>query len=194
MPGAVHRSRPVAGCPEADGPSSKQLRNTGPHTISGAAAQNADHFSHNSSFSALFNEVVCSLGALAPRVATPPAPDGGGIVLHEGPTRRRHAGQRLRVVQNPHRCRHGGRASPTRPGRSAGWREKTRPTWGFQRPLREITRPASPETPKLGCFQRAGRTFSCSHPQSGRAGRTFSRTGRSDVAALKPTAPLRPLM
>ena len=27
----------------------------------------------------------------------------GGIALHEGPTRRRHAARRLRVVQNPHR-------------------------------------------------------------------------------------------
>ena len=44
---------------------------------------------------------------------------------------------------------------------------------------REKVHPASPKTPKLGCFQPAGRTF--------------SRTGRSDVATLKPTTPLQPL-
>ena len=52
----------------------------------------------------------------------------GGIALHGGSTRRRHAARRLRVVQNP----------PSQPDRSAprhlqdrrraGWREKTRPT------------------------------------------------------------------
>ena len=31
------------------------------------------------------------------------APSIGGIALHGGPTRRRHAARRLRVVQNPHR-------------------------------------------------------------------------------------------
>ena len=73
-------------------------------------------------------------------------------------------------------------------------REKVRPTGGFRRPIREKTRPASPKMPKFGCFQRTGRTFSRSRPQSGPAGRTFSRTGCGDVATLKPTTPLHPLM
>ena len=30
----------------------------------------------------------------------------GGIALHGGSTRRRHAARRLRVVQNPHRSQH----------------------------------------------------------------------------------------
>ena len=38
--------------------------------------------------------------------------------------------------------------------------------------------------------ERAGRTFSRSHPPSGRAGRTFSRMRRDNVATLKPTTPL----
>ena len=46
----------------------------------------------------------------------------------------------------------------------------------------------------LGHFSYAGRTFSRSHPRSDRAGRTFSRTGRCDVATLKPTTPLQPLL
>ena len=60
-----------------------------------------------------------------PSPAPPPpgrAPGGfvmpvrGGIALHEGPTRRRHAVRRLRVVQTPHHCGHEGRTPPTRPG------------------------------------------------------------------------------
>ena len=181
MPGAVHRSRPVAGCPEADGPSSKQLRNTGPRTISGAAAQNADHFSHNSSFSALFNEVVCSLGALAPRVATPPAPDGGGIALHEGPTRRRHAGQRLRVVQNPHRCRHGGRASPTRPGRSAGWREKSSPNMGIPTTLARNNSPSKPRNAEIRVFSARRANFFAHRAQRRGGFETNSTSATADV-------------
>ena len=73
-------------------------------------------------------------------------------------------------------------------------RDKTRPTRGFQRPIREKIPPASPKTPKLGCFQRAGRTFSRLRPLSGHAGRTISRTGHSDMTTLKPMTPLQPLM
>ena len=40
----------------------------------------------------------------------------GGIALHGGSTRRRHAARRLRVVQNPHHSRLKCAASPTRPG------------------------------------------------------------------------------
>ena len=78
-------------------------------------------------------------------------------------------------------------------GRTAGWRDKTRPTSPLPRPIREKTRPASPKTPNVGCCERAGRTFSRSHPPSGPAGRTISRTGRSGVAAQQPTTPLQPL-
>ena len=64
-------------------------------------------------------------------------------------------------------------------GRTAGWRDKTRPTSSLPRPIREKTRPASTKTPNVGCCERTGRTI--------------SRTGRSDVATLKPTTPLQPL-
>ena len=40
----------------------------------------------------------------------------GRIALHEGPTRRRHAARRLRVVQNPHHHRHGERQGHGEPG------------------------------------------------------------------------------
>ena len=45
--------------------------------------------------------------------------------------------------------------------------------------------------PILGCFERAGRTFSRSRTPSGHAGRTFSRTRRNNMGTLKPTTPLR---
>ena len=70
------------------------------------------------------------------------------------------------------------------------FREKTRPARPLQRHFREKVRPASVKTPILGCFERAGRTFSRSRPPSDRAGRTFSRTRRDNVATLKPTTPL----
>ena len=60
--------------------------------------------------------------------------------------------------------------------RRADWREKTRPAQPLHWHFREKTRPASAKTPILGCFARAGRTF--------------SRTRRDNVATLKPTTPL----
>ena len=76
----------------------------------------------------------------------------------------------------------------------AGSREKLRPARPLQRPTREIVRPASVKTPILGCFERAGRTISRSHPPPDHAGRTFSRTGRTEVVTVKPTTPLQPLI
>ena len=56
------------------------------------------------------------------------------------------------------------------------------------------TRPAHHETPILVHFSCAGQTISRSQPRSGRDGRTFSRTGRSEVVAVKPTTPLQSLI
>ena len=109
----------------------------------------------------------------------------------KAPTRRRHAARGLRMAQNPHRSCLKCTASPTRPGHSTGWREKTRPAPLLHRHFRENTRPASTKTPNLGHFGRAGRTISRSHPPSDQAGRTFSRTRRDNVATLKPPSPLR---
>ena len=50
-------------------------------------AQNADHFAHNSPFSAFFAEVVCTLGMTPPRTVISPPPEGG---LHY--SRLRHVG------------------------------------------------------------------------------------------------------
>ena len=138
-------------------------------------AQNADHLAHNHPFSAFFAEVVCTLGTIPPRIGASPSPNGG-IALHEGPTRRRHAPRGLHVVQNPHSHRCGGRAPPTKPGR-VGWREKTPPTLPLHQHFREKTRPASPKSPKLGCFQRAGRTFSRSRTHQAAQGEQIPAQG-----------------
>ena len=67
-------------------------------------AQNADHFAHNSPFSAFFTEVVCTLRTTPPRTAAS-LPANGGNCTNRGATRRRHAEGRLLMVQNPHqRC------------------------------------------------------------------------------------------
>ena len=68
--------------------------------------------------------------------------------------------------------------------------QKTRPARPLQPRFRKKVRPASVKTPILGCFERAGRTFSRSRPPSGHAGRTFSRTRRDNKATLKPASPL----
>ena len=57
---------------------------------------------------------------------------------------------------------------------------------------REKLRPARHKPPIFGHFSHAGRTFSRSHPPSDRAGRTFSRTGHSHVATVKPPSPMQP--
>ena len=70
------------------------------------------------------------------------------------------------------------------------FREKTRPAQPLHWHFREKVLPASVKTPILGCFERAGRTFSRARPPSDHAGRTFSRTRRDNMATLKPTTPL----
>ena len=79
-------------------------------------AQNADHFAHNSPFSAFFTEVVCTLRTTPPRTAAS-LPANGGNCTNRGATRRRHAEGRLLMVQNPHqRC---GTTRRSRRGRRA---------------------------------------------------------------------------
>ena len=86
-----------------------------PHHARGRIRQNVDSFSHNRLSSPFFTQWVCTLVATPPQT-TPAPPPIGGIALHGGSTRRRHAARRLRVVQNPHHSRLKCAASPTRPG------------------------------------------------------------------------------
>ena len=87
----------------------------------------------------------------------------GGIARHGGPTRRRHAARRLRVVQNPHHHRHGERQGHGEPGRSAHERRQgaaiarqlTRglhqgtTLFAQQQPRRATSEQNSPSTPTL---------------------------------------------
>ena len=50
-------------------------------------AQNADHFAHNSPFSAFFAEVVCTLGMTPPRTVISPPPKGVCTTSMEGTAR-----------------------------------------------------------------------------------------------------------
>ena len=108
----------------------------------------------------------------------------GGIALHGGSTRRRHAARRLRVVQNP----------PSQPDRSAprhlqdrrraGWREKTRPTPPLRRLFCEKVLPARVKTPNLGQFERTGRTLSRFHDLPATQGELFRACRRRPSSAL----------
>ena len=87
---------------------------------------------------------------------------------------------RLRVVQKPHRYRCGG-CRRHRKARPRGRQEVAgQGRWQWRAGRREIVRPARQKTPILGHHDHAGRTF--------------SRTGRSEVVTVKPTTPLQPLI
>ena len=127
--------------------------------------------------------------ALAALGAAGPPPNGGNGVTR-GTTRRRHTANQLLMLQNPHRSqpevhrvayktwRRADWREKTRPARplQPHFREKTRPTQPLQPHFREKTRPTSVKTPIVGCFERAGRTF--------------SRKRHDKMAALKPPSPL----
>ena len=108
----------------------------------------------------------------------------GGIALHEGSTRRRHAARRLRVVQNPHHHRHGERQGHGGPGRSAReqqkpdnrtqgrphFRYKTLPAHPPSPHIRYKTLPAHPKWLNLALFLHAGRVLYRSHHQEAKQG------------------------
>ena len=108
----------------------------------------------------------------------------GGIALHEGSTRRRHAARRLRVVQNPHHHRHGERQGHGGPGRSAReqqkpdnrtqgrphFRYKTLPAHPPSPHIRYKTLPAHPKWLNLALFMHAGRVLYRSHHQEAKQG------------------------
>ena len=77
------------------------------HTARNTCAQNADHLAHNRPFSALFAEVVCTVGTTPTKATLALSPNGGNDVIRTT-TRRRHAASQLLMLQNPHRHRHEG--------------------------------------------------------------------------------------
>ena len=153
-------------------------------------AQNADHFAHNSPFSAFFTEVVCTLGAAPPRTAATPSQNGGGgIARHEAPTRRRHAARGLHVVQNPHRSQpRAPRCIQDRQGRLA--RKNSPDTAPPAAPPRK-TRPArtnmatmKPTTPLLAPQQGTAETGITSAPKNCTKNAYFSPAKATAVSIL----------
>ena len=124
---------------------------------------------------------------------SPAATQRGNCIIRT-PTRRRHAASELLMVQNPHRQPASCATSPTRPGRRADWREKTRPTPPLQPRFREKTRPARHKPPILGHCSCAGRTSSRSHPPSDPTGRKISHTGHGNTSVLKEKSPLHEVL
>ena len=127
----------------------------------------------------------------------------GGIALHEGPARRRHAVRRLRVVQIPHHCRRGGHTPPTRPvaipvgatklarhGSSTGTSAKKlaqqaqkRRNLGFLSPLGELFRAFTMTT------EPQGELFRARHDNVSKSKRSWPRRHIRAVHT-KPPAPL----
>ena len=77
-------------------------------------AQNADHFAHNSPFSAFFAEVVCTLGMTPPRAVISPPPKGVCTTSMEGTARPAGPGCGTRRLRCPWAAARPGRASRRR--------------------------------------------------------------------------------
>ena len=198
MPGAFHRARSAAGRHEAVGPSSTRLRHTGHRTVSGAVAHIADRFTHNRSFSALFNEVACGLGSTTPRVADSLPSDGGNCIIRDL-TRRRHAASQLLMLQNPHTRRHGRRRvadktwvqrwvarnnSPSTP-RTPPLPVQNSPSTRHTPPVPVQNSPCMPKMALFGGFCAYMANFVPFLSSTSRAGRVFSRTSPTPSRARK---------
>ena len=77
-------------------------------------AQNADHFAHNSPFSAFFAEVVCTLGMTPPRAVISPPPKVVCTTSMEGTARPAGPGYGTRRLRCPWAAARPGRASRRR--------------------------------------------------------------------------------
>ena len=138
-----------------------------------------------------FRPMGLHFGGHTPFDSRPRRRQSGGIALHGGPTRRRHAARGLRVVQNPRR-------PPV-------WRtpvaRRARPQYRLARksspntaPPAALPRKSSPsmhKTPNLGQFERAGRTFSRFHDLTATQGELFRACRRRPSSAL-PISDLAP--
>ena len=94
-----------------------------------------------------------------PRGAAAPPPTGGNDAIQASDT---PATRRQRASHGAKPPTAAGLEGPScfQDRHSADWRENTRPARPLQRLFREKTRPARTKTPNVGCFERAGRTFS----------------------------------
>ena len=158
------------------GPSSKRLRHTGHRLVSGAAAQNADRFTRNRSFSAQFNEVACGLGSTTPRVADSLPSDGGNCIIRDL-TRRQPAPHAAKPPHPPtwtapHRrqdraqCRLARQNSPsTRP--PAAHPRKNSPNTGVPSAYPRKSSPSKPKNAEIGVFSARWANFFALTPTIG---------------------------
>ena len=86
-----------------------------------------------------------------------------------------------------------GLTSPVIPSRGAGGRDKIGPLHPLPHSTRENVRPEAGPLGLTREITRPTRLKTAFFGRCRRAGRTFSRSGHSHVAALKPTTPLQPL-
>ena len=74
----------------------------------------------------------------------------GGIALHGGPTRRRHAARKLRVVQNPHHHRHGAHRRDPRARMQRRWVAEARQLHTRKAPRRNKSCPTRSAPSRFG--------------------------------------------
>ena len=113
----------------------------------------------------------------------------GGIALHGGPTRRRHAARRLRVVQNPHRSQPEVRRIACKSWAQGRLARKSSPNTAPPAALPRKSSPSMHKTPNLGQFERAGRTFSRFHDLTATQGELFRACRRRPSSALPISTP-----
>ena len=112
-------------------------------------AQNVDHLTTNSPFSAFFTEVICDVGATPPRTAAAAPPIGGNCNIR-GATRRRYAASQLLMLQNPHRYQCRARCRGRGPGWGTGGWRKPRNCTHHQVPRRNKSRPTRTTPRRFG--------------------------------------------
>ena len=141
------------------------------------------------------------MGAPAPQTASAPPPVGGNCTTRGSDTPATRRKKASCSAKPPHRRRCGGAEAPQSmvagpPGAGGAGvvsgQELFRGRWQGRQ-----TRQNSPGTAPPPLNPRQNSPSNLKNVKFGgfeRAGRTFSRTGRGDVAILKLTTPLRPLM
>ena len=176
------------------------------HNDSYRIRQNADPFSKNRPFSAIFDQWVCTFATTPPQTGTSPPPNGGNCIIRAA-TRRRYAASQLLMLQNPHRYRQGDRRGHGEPGRSTHERRQgaaiarqlarglrqsktlfaqqqphrtpsvqNSPSTSRTAPLPVQNSPSTPEMAQFGAFSACRESFVPLSPPRSRAGRILYRT------------------
>ena len=155
--------------------------------------ESADPFSQNGAFLTVVAQWICSLASTSPHVGASPPPNGG-ICTTRGSDTPATRPQRASCSAKPPLLRACRRHVTCITWPRCRYARKNSPNTAPPAALPRKNSPSKPKIAKIGVFSARWANFFALAPTSGRAGRTFSRTWRSDLAALKPTAPLQPLM